>query len=833
MFLTLVSCGQNYHFTANPDANGASVVSVSLSLPSYVQPGEDISLTGTCQPNGADIELSSPDMSPSPVTATCVSGAYSSTTMVSFSGTGPNGLIPVVDVSLSSPSTGDVASSNDTTILNNPPVATDDAASAAFASPATSDAQSNDSDLDGDLDPSTTAITVDANNSTEGSCVVGASPNYDITFTPVTNFAGTATCTYQICDTAGECDTADFVVTIGAGSLPVAVNDAITSTFGFAGSIDVGTNDSDADSNLDLSSVTLTNTASGVCSLGTSPVINISNTASVGSHTCSYQICDQNIPTPQCTSADIDVTITATPVPKITREDNLEDVDIIADPIFVVEQDGGFTNGDVIKVYSDNTCSTEVGSVTATSSISEINVSLVSSLSSAAASVDYYADVNGGACSSSNGGTATDGTHFARYDYEVPSIARESGLNSTDTDPSPTFTVNMPSGKTFSTGDTLTLHEGSDCSGAAVSASTPGSGTNTTDLTVSSDLTTGLGSLQYFAKIIMEGGVGTICTTVNPLSSDGNAFAEYEYVTSTLTDTYVQGSGDSTGDFDILQTLKDPGGASLTNGTPVTLTIRDTANPSSPYFQGDFVVGDDLTSDSPINTSGSQSWATEISPFITSGVIGDTETIRFQKRSWAENTGVYHHIINSPNTPVELEFEMDLGGGTVISTVLEIKRKFSWDDQACGGGPTTPDYTYPTVRTIGCASYLSSTDLGSSVYCGGPTTAYNATTTLYASEWKLVGEAWTAITPVTALPDSGYIWRDTVIANVLGGSMVAETAGVNCVDRAYTYRRIDEFSTINEEVDAIRLDYDGDIFNGTKTVTNEYLIMEISTFEAF
>jgi hypothetical protein len=124
---------------------------------------------------------------------------------------------------------------------NRPPVAVDDAATTAFATPVAINVLANDSDPDGD--PLTiSGVTAPANGSVSAS---GAT----ITYTPAPGFSGTDRFTYTIDDGRGGSATANVTVTVGAApnQPPVAIDDAATTISGTPVSIDVLANDSDPD----------------------------------------------------------------------------------------------------------------------------------------------------------------------------------------------------------------------------------------------------------------------------------------------------------------------------------------------------------------------------------------------------------------------------------------------------------------------------------------------------------------------------------------------------------------------------------------------------------
>ncbi|MEK7184494.1 MAG: Ig-like domain-containing protein [Patescibacteria group bacterium] len=99
-------------------------------------------------------------------------------------------------------------------VVNNPPIANDDNATTGPATPVTIAVLANDSDPDGNLDPTTVRITQNPSN---GSATVSSG---SIVYTPNTGFAGIDTLTYEVCDTTALCDTAIVTITVTAAPPP-------------------------------------------------------------------------------------------------------------------------------------------------------------------------------------------------------------------------------------------------------------------------------------------------------------------------------------------------------------------------------------------------------------------------------------------------------------------------------------------------------------------------------------------------------------------------------------------------------------------------------------
>jgi len=134
---------------------------------------------------------------------------------------------------------------------NRPPVAVNDAATTAFATPVTVNVLANDSDPDGDT-LTIVGVTTPANGTVSATAT-------NVTYTPALRFTGTDTFTYTIDDGRGGNATATVTITVGAAAdqPPVAVNDTATTTIATPVTINVIANDSDPDGDpLTVQSVT-------------------------------------------------------------------------------------------------------------------------------------------------------------------------------------------------------------------------------------------------------------------------------------------------------------------------------------------------------------------------------------------------------------------------------------------------------------------------------------------------------------------------------------------------------------------------------------------------
>ena len=102
-------------------------------------------------------------------------------------------------------------------LLNSTPIAEDDAVTMDEDTTVTIDVSANDSDPDGNLDPSTVMATGGPAN---GTLTNNGNGSFD--FTPISNFYDSDAFGYEICDSLGACDSAAVIITINP------VNDAPT-----------------------------------------------------------------------------------------------------------------------------------------------------------------------------------------------------------------------------------------------------------------------------------------------------------------------------------------------------------------------------------------------------------------------------------------------------------------------------------------------------------------------------------------------------------------------------------------------------------------------------
>ncbi len=188
---------------------------------------------------------------------------------------------------------------------NDKPEATADADVTNEDNPVTTDVASNDTDIDGNLDPSSVSIVNNPANGTAAATGDGA-----VTYAPAADFCGSDSYTYRICDSEGLCDEATVSVeVICVNDPPSAVNDSASTPEETPVVADLAANDSDIDGNLDPNTVSVvsqptfgTATANGDGTVTYMPVQDY-----CGPDAFTYRICDTDGLCAEAT-ATVDVT---------------------------------------------------------------------------------------------------------------------------------------------------------------------------------------------------------------------------------------------------------------------------------------------------------------------------------------------------------------------------------------------------------------------------------------------------------------------------------------------------------------------------------------------
>ncbi|MDF3026439.1 MAG: outer rane adhesin like protein [Fluviicola sp.] len=194
--------------------------------------------------------------------------------------------------------------------INDGPTANGDATTTNEDTPVVVDVPSNDTDLDGNLDEtSVTVVTPPSNGTVTVDPVTG-----EITYTPDANFNGIDTLVYSICDTGMPvlCDTALLIITVNPIiDAPVANDDNATTNEDTPVVVDVPSNDTDADGNLDETSVTVvTPPSNGTVTVDpvTGEITYTPDSGFSGNDTLIYSICDTGMPV-LCDTALLIITV--------------------------------------------------------------------------------------------------------------------------------------------------------------------------------------------------------------------------------------------------------------------------------------------------------------------------------------------------------------------------------------------------------------------------------------------------------------------------------------------------------------------------------------------
>jgi hypothetical protein len=201
---------------------------------------------------------------------------------------------------------------------NAAPAAKNDSATTSQDKPVDIDVAANDTDADGNLDPTSANTACDGCSTPSHGTLTN---NGDGTFTYEANpgFTGADSFVYEICDDGALCDTATVTVNVTVkttNTAPDAVDDTVTTTKGGPVLIDVAANDTDAEGNLDRTSAgtkcgdcvppahgTVVDNGNGTITYTPTPGFN-------GTDSFVYEICDSGL---LCDIALVTVTVKGNP----------------------------------------------------------------------------------------------------------------------------------------------------------------------------------------------------------------------------------------------------------------------------------------------------------------------------------------------------------------------------------------------------------------------------------------------------------------------------------------------------------------------------------------
>jgi uncharacterized repeat protein (TIGR01451 family) len=237
---------------------------------------------------------------------------------------------------------------------NNPPVANDDSASTPEDTAVLIDAAANDSDVDGNLDPASAAVTSGPSG--------GAITNHGdgtFTYTPDADFQGSDSFVYQICDTDGACDAAVVSIDVQAvNEAPVAAVDSYSTgqeaTLSVAAPGVLG-NDADPDGDA-LAANLVSGPAHGALTLNADGSFSYNPDGEYsGLDSFSYEACD---PGQLCDGATVTIDVLAVNEPPVAVDDSYSTDEDTVLPGENVMADNG--NGRDLDMDGDSLTVTEI-----------------------------------------------------------------------------------------------------------------------------------------------------------------------------------------------------------------------------------------------------------------------------------------------------------------------------------------------------------------------------------------------------------------------------------------------------------------------------------------
>ncbi|MEM7105474.1 MAG: Ig-like domain-containing protein [Bacteroidota bacterium] len=203
----------------------------------------------------------------------------------------------------------------DNGMANDPPVAVDDVSYTTQDTPVSGDASTNDYDPDGDAPLTFTQTSIPSNGT------VVFNPDGTYTYTPNAGYTGPDQFTYEVCDGISGCDQATVYIVVGpVNDPPLAVNDINDTFVNTTVEGDVLTNDSDPDGdNITVTMIdgqpvvpggTTVSTPNGMATLFPNGTYTYTpNPGFTGEDTFTYEICDDGVPGPLCSTATVTIDV--------------------------------------------------------------------------------------------------------------------------------------------------------------------------------------------------------------------------------------------------------------------------------------------------------------------------------------------------------------------------------------------------------------------------------------------------------------------------------------------------------------------------------------------
>ncbi|MFN9113640.1 MAG: tandem-95 repeat protein, partial [Bacteroidota bacterium] len=293
----------------------------------------DVTDAGDSDPDGTALTVNTTPVSgPSNGSITInADGTYSYTPNANFNGT------DVITVEVCDNGTPLPAQCVNQTItitvnpVNDPPVANNNTTSTNEDTPVTVNVSSNDTDIDGTIDPATVDLdpTTPGQQTTlttaEGTWTVDASGN--VTFTPAANFNGTATATYTVNDNSGATsNTATITVTVNPVNDPPVVDydvNTINEDGGPATGDVTDAGDSDPDGTaLTVNTTPVSGPSNGTITINADGTYSYTPTANFyGTDVITVEVCDNGTPLPaQCVNQTITITVNPVNDPPVAND---------------------------------------------------------------------------------------------------------------------------------------------------------------------------------------------------------------------------------------------------------------------------------------------------------------------------------------------------------------------------------------------------------------------------------------------------------------------------------------------------------------------------------
>jgi hypothetical protein len=253
--------------------------------------------------------------------------------------------------------------------VNYAPAAVDDQVSTREDTPVIIDVLSNDSDPDGNLDPTSVSIvTGAAHGTTSVDPLTGK-----VTYSPSLHFYGQDGFAYKVCDTLNACSTANVIIDVlFVNHPPVANDDQATTLEDVPVVILVTANDIDIDGNLDPSTVKIVSQSvhgSTIVDPSIGSVTYFSNSNYNGADSFSYQVCDI---VGACSTANVSITVTPVNDPPVATDDSTS----IQDPSVTVDVLANDTDPDGIEDLLPSSVTVITPPITGTATVNTDNGSI-------------------------------------------------------------------------------------------------------------------------------------------------------------------------------------------------------------------------------------------------------------------------------------------------------------------------------------------------------------------------------------------------------------------------------------------------------------------------